>query len=285
MYKYNTCLLASILDGGAKGFFHKVSYIFIIFNVYDGRNNIKYIYIGRMIKWLCVCFWIHVIHTQQSLTTSSFSCICMYLVVYYVYVVNLCLWLHNLKKCVITLKVHNVKTFAMSSKSLSWRQKHVMTSITRHNVKYTSKIRKVRHDVKTFVTKSKYDDAMTSKTCHDIKKVRYDITQHVLIIFWSRNNEKIQSERQKCSEKISHEVKKCVRMSTKCVMLSKRYHYDVNKCNTLHDVNGLSHHKFVMMSKSSSMMLKVSSLLQKFVITSQSLTWRKKDVMMSQSLS
>ena len=44
-YKYNTCLLASILDGGAKGFFHKVSYIFIIFNVYDGRNNIKYIYI------------------------------------------------------------------------------------------------------------------------------------------------------------------------------------------------------------------------------------------------
>ena len=154
-YKYNTCLLASILDGGAKGFFHKVSYIFIIFNVYDGRNNIKYIYIGRMIKWLYVCFWIHVIHTQQSLTTSSFSCICMYLVVYYVYVVNLCLWRHNLKKCVITLKVHNVKTFAMSSKSLSWRQKHVMTSITRHNVKYTSKVRKVRHDVKAFVTKSK----------------------------------------------------------------------------------------------------------------------------------
>ena len=190
--------------GAPKVFFHKVSYIFIIFNVYDGRNNIKYacIYIGRMIKWLCVCFWIHVIHTQQSLTTSSFSCICIYLVVYYVNVVNLCLWRHNLKKCVITLKVHNVKTFAMSSKSLSWRQKHVMTSITRHNVKYTSKVRKVCHDVKTFVTKSKYDDAMTSK---------------------------------------------------KSVMMSKRswcqnYHYDVNKCNTRHDVNGLSHHKFVIMS-------------------------------------
>ena len=174
-HKYNTCLLASILDGGAKGFFHKVSYIFIIFNVYDGRNNFKYIYIDRMIKWLCVCFWIHVVHTQQSLTTSSFSCICKYLVVYYVYVVNLCLWRHNLKKCVITLKVHNVKTFAMSSKSLSLRQKHVMTSITRHNVKNTSKVRKVRHDVKTFVTKSKYDDVMTSKTCHDIKTVRYNI--------------------------------------------------------------------------------------------------------------
>ena len=29
------------------------------------------IYVGRMIKWLCVCFWIHVIPTQQSLKNTS----------------------------------------------------------------------------------------------------------------------------------------------------------------------------------------------------------------------
>ena len=43
------------------------------------------------------------------------------------------------------------------------------------------------------------------------------------------------------SEKVSDDVKKCVRMSTKCVMLSKRSwrqnaRYDVNKCNIRHDV-------------------------------------------------
>ena len=145
-----------------------------------------------MIKWLCVCFWIHVVPTQQRLTKSSFWCICMHLVVYYVYVVNLCLWRQNLKKCVITLKVHNVKTFVMSSKSLSSRQKHVMTSTTRHNVKNTSKVRKVRHDVKKFVIKSKLrDDVMTSKTCHDIQKSSLWHQKHVLVIFCSRNNEKI----------------------------------------------------------------------------------------------
>ena len=37
-YKYNTCLLASILDGGAKGFLHKVSYIFVMAEIISNRS-------------------------------------------------------------------------------------------------------------------------------------------------------------------------------------------------------------------------------------------------------
>ena len=72
IYKYNTCLLASILDGGGKGFFYKESCIFMM-------AKIMPIKIGLMIEWLFVC-WTHVIPTQHSLTTSSFWYICMYLV-------------------------------------------------------------------------------------------------------------------------------------------------------------------------------------------------------------
>ena len=129
----------------------------LMFMMAEIISNI-YIYIGRMIKWLCVCFWIHVIHTHKVWPHHHYHVsVCIWLCIMFM----LSTYVYDLKKCVITLKVHNVKTFARSSKSLSWRQKHVMTSITRHNVKYTSKVRKVRHDVKTFVTKSKYDDAMT----------------------------------------------------------------------------------------------------------------------------
>ena len=48
-HKYNTCFLASILDGGAK-----VS--LSIIHLYDGRNHFKYIYLGRMIKWCVYAF-------------------------------------------------------------------------------------------------------------------------------------------------------------------------------------------------------------------------------------
>ena len=151
-----------------------------------------------MIKWLCVCLCIHVIPTQQSLTTSSLwcTCICMYLVVYYVYVVNLCLWRHNLKRC-----VNKFMTSWHEVKSISWRQKMRYDVKKRpwHQQVASSKTCvyvKTRYDVKRFVMTSKMRQvfrnkvkktlwyqkvcqkyaitskkvAITSKTCYDIKE-------------------------------------------------------------------------------------------------------------------
>ena len=164
-----------------------------------------------MIKWLCVCFWIHVIPTQQSLTTSSFWCICMYLVVYYVYVVNLCLWRHNLKKCVITLKVHNVKTFVMSSKVLSWRQQHVMTSTT-------------RHDVKSFIITSKSSSLllMTKFIIKWREKKRNNVTKFVMTsqcLSW-RHQARHGIKNTPWRQKVCHDVTS-LSWSKKYVMMSK----------------------------------------------------------------
>ena len=103
---------------------------------------------------------------------------------------NVCLRRHNVKKFMTSKIRHDVKTFAMASKSLSWRQKHVMTSKTRHDVKrfvMTSEIRQ-KFEIKYVMTSK--SSSWHKKTCHDIKKfaITTKIRSHYILF---RNNKKL----------------------------------------------------------------------------------------------
>ena len=133
------------------------------------------------------CVWTHVIPTQQSLTTSSFWYICMYLVMYYVgyyvYVVNSAKWRHNVQKCVMMSQSSWCQKYVITSKHTPWRQ--VCHDVkTCHDVKNTSWLQKVCHDVKNTSTvwnkvKIRHDVkkfVIKSKICHDVKKfIMHDI--------------------------------------------------------------------------------------------------------------
>ena len=168
---------------------------------------------------------------------------------------------------------HNVKS--------SWRQnfRHVVTkfvmtsktSTTHHNVKNTSKVRKVRHDVKKFVI------VKNTQWRHDIKNMRW----HQKVRYNIKNTLYFVPEIMKIYSQNDKNVVK------KLVMRSKNVSGCQQNASCCQNVPG-SKWSFVTYKIrhnviNTSWCQKVRHDVKKFVITSKNLTWRKTDIMMSHS--